>query len=338
MVNTPLLSIAIPLYNKEQYLRACLSSIFEAAHNCDWVEVLIVNDGSTDGSMQIVAQFEADRRLRVVTQKNGGVSKARNTALREVRGDFIWFVDADDMVAPGALKVIKADLDRWAADTELFAYPMVLKNADLSGDERVLMTYMHPQRHRIEGHANVKRRFPSVTQAPWLVNLDIQVGMRVIARSLFDRSGLDFPPGLIYEDLATLPRLTMAARGIRVSRKPLCWYFNRVGSIMNTPDLRQNLDIIPVAKMLTQYALDFDDPRVYLEAEFLAVVHLMAATYRRVYEIDRRAPELPVLRDTLRTLYPKWRENPLVRALTWKRRALLEANALGLGFINRFVG
>lgn len=96
MINlTPLFSIIIPLYNKARYVEATLSSI--TAQNLTDFEVIVVDDGSTDGSCDIVMHLaERDNRVRLLRQANGGVSHARNTGIRAAKGTWIAFLDADD--------------------------------------------------------------------------------------------------------------------------------------------------------------------------------------------------------------------------------------------------
>ncbi len=97
---TPSISVVMPAFNAEPYIGAAIASVL-AQDRSDW-ELIIVNDGSTDGTAQVIAGF-ADPRINVVHVANGGVSRARNTALDLARGDLICFLDADDLLPPGSL-------------------------------------------------------------------------------------------------------------------------------------------------------------------------------------------------------------------------------------------
>ena len=100
-------SIIIPVYNVAPYLRECLDSVLTQAFT-DW-ECICVDDGSTDGSGAILDEYAArDGRFRVFHQKNAGPSAARNRGLDEASGEWIWFVDSDDMVKPSALSTFYA--------------------------------------------------------------------------------------------------------------------------------------------------------------------------------------------------------------------------------------
>lgn len=92
-------SIIVPVYNSAPYLPACLDSILSQSHK--HLEVILVNDGSTDQSLDICRAYEAtDSRVRVLDKDNGGVARARNLGLAQVTGDFVGFVDSDDLLAP----------------------------------------------------------------------------------------------------------------------------------------------------------------------------------------------------------------------------------------------
>lgn len=97
MNNSPMISIIVPVYNVEKYLAKCLDSIINQTYGN--IEVICVNDGSPDGSRDILAQYASrDSRIIVIDQENQGLSGARNTALKNVHGKYIIFVDSDDFI------------------------------------------------------------------------------------------------------------------------------------------------------------------------------------------------------------------------------------------------
>lgn len=99
MINNPLISIVIPCYNAEQGLEKCLDSVVRQHYQN--LEIVIVDDGSEDGSSIIYDEFQKkDKRIKIIKQKNSGVSKARNVGVEAVTGEYICFVDADDWVEP----------------------------------------------------------------------------------------------------------------------------------------------------------------------------------------------------------------------------------------------
>lgn len=110
-----MISIIIPVYNTEKYLVKCLRSITEQSF-CDF-EAILVNDGSTDNSLQICTQFaNEDSRFKVISQVNKGLSETRNIALRMASGRYITGIDSDDWVEPNYLEVLYTNIVKYMAD------------------------------------------------------------------------------------------------------------------------------------------------------------------------------------------------------------------------------
>jgi glycosyltransferase EpsH len=120
----PEVSVILPVYNVETYLPVCLDSLL--AQSFTDFEVLCVNDGSTDGSPAILADYAAnDSRFRIIDRENGGLAVARDTALPQVRGNYISFVDSDDYLAPDCLEKTVAKAKQTEADIVLFSGAIV---------------------------------------------------------------------------------------------------------------------------------------------------------------------------------------------------------------------
>lgn len=120
-----MISVIIPVYNTEKYIRECLDSLL--CQTCQDLEVLLIDDGSTDGSGRICDEYQKrEGRIRVFHQKNSGVSAARNCGLREARGEYIFFLDADDILGDDKL------LESLACDSQMdlvmCGYQMINEN------------------------------------------------------------------------------------------------------------------------------------------------------------------------------------------------------------------
>lgn len=102
-----LVSIIIPVYNVEQYIEQCLSSIYAQDISEDIFEVIAVNDGTPDNSMSIVKTIASQHKnLVIINQENQGLSVARNTGLDHAKGEYIWFVDSDDWLTKDSLSIV----------------------------------------------------------------------------------------------------------------------------------------------------------------------------------------------------------------------------------------
>lgn len=134
----PTVSIVIPIYNSAWSIRDTILSALNQSFT-DY-EVILVDDGSTDGLTAVIGQFlNADKRLRLVTQENGGLAAARNRGLAEARGAFVAFLDADDLWHPKFLERVLAEL---VADPDApFAYAL-MKRIDV--ENRIIPTPLWP--------------------------------------------------------------------------------------------------------------------------------------------------------------------------------------------------
>lgn len=121
MKRDPLVTIVIPAYNAERYLSDCLKSV--QAQSYANLEILIIDDGSSDNTEQICRDFaEGDSRIVLLRQKNSGVSSARNNGIRNASGEYIQFLDADDMLKPNAISCLVDCMARTPADAVSFGY------------------------------------------------------------------------------------------------------------------------------------------------------------------------------------------------------------------------
>ena len=135
-----MISVIIPLYNKEPIIERSLQSVL--GQDYDDFEVVVVNDGSTDRSADIVRSIN-DPRIRLIEQENGGPSKARNTGTKNARGEWIVFLDADDELLPGAMRMFSTTIESYS-NYNFHNYPWFIDN----GRERTKCGYTN--REKIE--------------------------------------------------------------------------------------------------------------------------------------------------------------------------------------------
>lgn len=226
-----LVSIIIPIYNVENYLERCISSV--AAQSYQNLEILLVDDGSTDRSGRICDQWaERDPRVRVIHQPNGGVSAARNAGLQAAIGTWIIQVDSDDHIAPYAVEKLMRSAQTTGADMvicdfvkgsdEAFCFT---ENADAMVETADGISVIH----RIyDGDHNALRY-----GVPWC---------KMGRRQLYD--GIRYPDGKIFEDIYTTHKLLFRCARIAVLDAPLFYYFQRPGSIMNASFSMKKLDYL----------------------------------------------------------------------------------------------
>lgn len=119
MENQALISVIIPVYNVEEYLRECVDSVLNQTY--ENLEIILVDDGSTDSSGEICDEYvEKDERISVIHQKNAGPSKTRNTGLDNATGKYIYFLDSDDYIESNALELLVSTAESNGADLVFF--------------------------------------------------------------------------------------------------------------------------------------------------------------------------------------------------------------------------
>lgn len=97
------LQIIVPAYNVEKYIKECLDSVLSQDTSFSYI-VKVINDGSTDGTPKILESYQKNNRIKIIHQKNKGLSGARNTGLKEINARYLMFLDSDDKLAPGAIE------------------------------------------------------------------------------------------------------------------------------------------------------------------------------------------------------------------------------------------
>lgn len=129
--NKPLVSIVVPVYNAQDFLSECIDSILEQSYQN--IEIILVNDGSTDSSGQTCDSYgKMDKRIKVIHQKNRGVSSARNVGINNANGEYITFIDADDMIHRDYVKYLQNDMATYHTSiTTTAAKDTASRNQDL---------------------------------------------------------------------------------------------------------------------------------------------------------------------------------------------------------------
>ena len=136
-METELISVIVPVYNVERYLRRCVDSILHQTYRN--LEVLLVDDGSTDASGAICDEYAAqEERVTAVHQKNGGLSAARNTGLERAQGTYLCFVDSDDFLDSRMLETLCRDLQEQNADVAVVGFRMFEREEELAPAELTL--------------------------------------------------------------------------------------------------------------------------------------------------------------------------------------------------------
>jgi CDP-glycerol glycerophosphotransferase len=237
----PRISVVIPIYNVEPYLAACLDSVARQTESD--LEVILVDDGSTDASGAIADAYAAgDARFRVVRRPNGGLSAARNTGVEHATGELLAFVDSDDLLPPDAYALLLDALDRSGSD---FA----------SGHVRRMGTWgSWPARFLDEAFATT-RLATHVTRF-WPLLADRTAWNKLFRRAFWDAHALRFPVGVLHEDIPVMLPAHFMARSVDVISDPVYrWRYRDDRSSITQGRLSQRvlLDRLVAVQQVSDY-------------------------------------------------------------------------------------
>lgn len=303
-------SVIMPAYNAETTIEASLRSLL--AQTSHELEVIVVDDGSTDGTAALVERIAegAPVAVRLVRRSNGGRAAARDTGLAEAAGEYVGFVDADDSVEPVMYDQLLACADETGADVVVCEYLGVG-----AGSDEVLWRYR-------EGDASLYGG--SVVEHPGLLSaIAGSVCNKLIARRLFAEGGIVFPVGRDFEDLATVYRLMGQARRIEKVAEPLYRYRQeQPGSVMGANDARY-LQIFDALDITNEYFASIGSSQVLRDdLERINFMHLILG---RVTDLLRRGDRQLRHRFIDRAFahmdraFPGWRSDAVVRAVCGRR-------------------
>lgn len=231
------ISIIIPIYNVEAYLPQCLDSVIHQTYQD--LEIILVNDGSTDACPQICETYAAkDKRIILIHKENGGLSDARNAGINICNGDFISFVDSDDIMS----------LDFY----QLLMEALVKNDADIA--ECSFSTFEDGEDIVLEPNSNPVAEFYNTEcalNAIFEEKLSIVVWNKIYKKELFYH--IIFPVNKINEDVYTTYKVFAKAKKIVKTSDVLYFYRNHGGSIMGRDYSLKRLDGLAANEEMMHY-------------------------------------------------------------------------------------
>lgn len=264
-------SVIIPVYNTEQYLEACLDSVF--GQTLKELEVILVNDGSTDASLRIMEDYQAKYpdRVKLLSKENGGQATARNMAIPLCTGEYVGFVDSDDYIEPEMYECMYRKAKD--ADADYVECDYVNVKVNQNGEQERIADYGS----RVREYTCKEDMFIDPMLAPW---------NKIYRRTLLQESDVRFPEGYIYEDTAfCLKAISLIKRFAFVPEKFVVHYF-RGGSTMNVNKSKRVSNIFPVLKdVITFYQKQGLFETYYPELEYEIVKILLCSSMIRISEI-----------------------------------------------------
>ncbi len=239
----PTISVIIPVYNVEKYLSQCLDTII--AQTFADIEIICVNDGSTDSSRKILEQYaKNDSRIKIVDKKNGGLSSARNAGMKIATGEFISFIDADDWVDTTMLEKLYQNITLLSSDISICAvhqFDELTQKIDDSKPYFTLGYFDESFDNKVFSYRDTK---------DFLMNVCVMAWNKLYRKSFLDECQAQFPDGLVFEDGTFFFSIFFKTQRISLVRDFLYYYrINRTGSILKNGG-KQFFDIIDVVNLM----------------------------------------------------------------------------------------
>lgn len=240
VTHMPKVSVIVPVYNVEQYLRRCLDSILGQTMS-DW-EAICVDDGSPDGSASILAEYaERDSRFRILTKENGGLSSARNAGTAWARGEFVNYVDSDDFIHPQTFELAVALAERDRSDIVSWVPDMIYKRRLLlraklgqSYDDVVPWSMSHRYDLSKVHTVCTTEVTRHATNHRWLDGVTDPIRYFYAWRHLVRRElavETPFVEGLKFEDFPWWSDLMLRSPRVTITQLPLYYYYYNKESI-----------------------------------------------------------------------------------------------------------
>ena len=272
------ISIIVPVYNVEDYLKKCLSSIINQTYKN--IEIILIDDGSTDKSGMICDEYALiDNRIFVIHKENGGVSDARNVGIKEATGEWITFIDSDDFVDDNYIEYLLSLVTENEADISIATYTYLTAKKQIT-------------------HANGELAIMSDEEAIRRMLLNDGFDMGPWAKLYRSEYFFDilFPVGKLFEDSITTYKVVSKAKKVVFSSKSIYYYVNRSTSTVNSSFNIKKFDLIEMNKLNEDFInkkypnLTNEAKRRVIWSYFSTLNQVMASKDKEI--IDKYTPKL----------------------------------------------
>lgn len=306
------ISIIVPVYNAEKYLKRCIDSvILSLEHFRGRGEILLINNKSTDNSLAILKEYKkkCPKFIQVLQCSTIGASAARNYGVLKASGKYMWFVDADDAISENAVKKLMHVAN--AKDADLI----------MMGAERFYRDGTVSQLSAVEpSEDNYKSRFVRYGLGPWQV---------LIRRAWWNDYGFKFKEGIIHEDMELMSALILNTNKYAAINEPLYRYYQNSDSVLHKSSWEDAhaFDIFPALEGL--YAR-FDEAgatkEYHDELEWFFIWNLLIDSAKDFARFPEGKPGFRRSREMLKKYFPKWRKNRFLKQKPLKLQARVRLN------------
>ena len=300
----PKVTIIIPVYNVENYIERCLDSVIN--QTMEDIQIIVVNDGSTDSSKEKIKKYQD--KIIYLEKENGGLSSSRNFGLKYATGEYIAFLDSDDYVQKETYGKIYELAKKENSDMVqcgfIWEYPKKKKKAivEVCKNKNELM---------------VKGR--------------VEAWNKLIKRKIIEEHNIQFPEGLIYEDMEFFFKLIPYLNKVSYIDEDFIHYVQRNNSIANTQN-EKTKDIFIILENIINY---YKEKNIYenfkTELEYNYVKVLLCSSLKRMCKIKDKKRRKELLNETWNNInykFPNWKENKILKNKSLKNLYIKSVNKI----------
>lgn len=302
----PIVSVIVPVYNVEKYLRKCLNSLVN--QTLKDIEIIVVNDGSPDNSQLIIEEYISKYpSVKGVIKSNGGLADARNYGLQYATGKYIGFIDSDDSVEPDMYEKLVSKAEQEQADLVVCDLEYVWEDGS---KEPMRMAGLN----RVNGKSDRESLFVSPLFA-W---------NKLYRREFFMNTGLQYSVGKWYEDIPVTVPLFALANKVAYVPEVMIHYLQRGTSIMGSGYDKRMYHIFDQMKFIYDYYQKNGLFNTYKDGiEYLFVEHLMLYGAFRFLRTEHYKELCTESFKTMKQYFPEYRKNSYLHHFSFKNRMFI---------------
>ncbi|MDR2169542.1 MAG: glycosyltransferase family 2 protein [Planctomycetaceae bacterium] len=276
----PFISIIIPVYNVESYLRDCLDSVVNQTMR--EIQIICVNDGSTDNSLNILNEYaKCDSRIEIIDKLNGGLSSARNAAYPHIKGKYTLFVDSDDWIEYDLCEKTYQKAETTNAEIVVFYFQIPF---DAKSETLAMLNGITPEDKITNKEKQTIINYPTAWGKLWKSDF-------LLDNKLF------FPEGLCFEDNLVHWKGVILANKISILQKPLYYYRQRNDSITSKNGL-ERYDLFKIFSMFFDFLKSHNEYESFIKIFLRLKIDLLFNTYQKI-DKERRPKFLDEIKKTV---------------------------------------
>lgn len=316
------ISVIIPVYNVEKYIRECVESVLN--QTLKDIEIIAVNDGSRDNSIKIIEEYLSDARLRIINKENGGASFARNIGMKAARGEYIYFIDSDDFIEEDVLEILYRNSESEKMDIVCSCFSFY--NDKTKKQKKARFTFPFEE--------NINKGYYFLYNGE-----EINVWNRLYRKEFLEKYNFRFIEGIIHEDQDFGFKTILLAENIKyIKNYGYKYRVEREGSVMSSQKREKNLKSVQILKkelknffsniQLNEFqkirvyfkllSLDFWEKELKNEKIIAEEIEKFEDSLEKIYQNNRfNCIEKQILKNDIRNLIKNKKIN-ILKKIYWK--------------------